>query len=71
MAIPKFITLKGAQAGVSGNDASRGSGESVLVGSSGQTQGAFVITTTSPVTINGFTFNGSRIIDGRTEPERF
>ena len=57
------MTLAGANAGIAWNGTR--SAESVLNGPSNQTQGIFTINTDSPVTIEGFTINGSKVIAGQ------
>lgn len=59
------VTLEGARQGVAGTDGSRGSGESILVGPVDQSIGAMTISTTSAVALDGFTFNGSKILSGQ------
>ena len=57
------LTLAGAERG---NCLERHAlAESVLNGPSNQTQGIFTINTDSPVTIDGFTINGSKVIAGQ------
>ena len=64
--INKAIAIKGVFAGVQGTPASRGTESILNDGRSAATNpGAFSISTSSPIEIDGFTFTGSRIVSGQ------